>query len=130
MALNDYLCTHPKLRDEIENQMGVVQGIEEPKIQLQSMEGDCCNDSDVPSHLVIQKALGLTVSTDPEEAVHCVLQVKQDKDRNLVAGSESENIGLITMGDCGEIRLQSLTMRNRVLNLLQSKFESNFQCHF
>ena len=56
------------------------------------MEGDCCDDSDVPSHLVIQEALGLTVSANPEEAARCVLQVRQDEDGNLVAGSESENI--------------------------------------
>jgi hypothetical protein len=103
VALNDYLRTHPKLRNEIEDQMGVVQGIEEPKAQLLSMEGDCCDDSEVPSHLIIQEILGLTaVSADPEEAglpAHCALQVRQDEDGNLVAGSESENVGAYNNGE-------------------------------
>jgi hypothetical protein len=103
VALNDYLCTHPKLRNEIKDRMGVVQGIEEPEAQLLSMEGDCCNDSDVPLHLVIQETLGITaVSADPEEAglpAHCVMQVRQDEDGNLVAGSESENVWAYNNGE-------------------------------
>ena len=81
--------------------MGIVQGIKEPEAQLQSMEGDCCDNSNVPSHLVIQEALGLAVSADPdsEEAAHCVLQVRQDEDRNLVAGNESENVWAYNNGE-------------------------------
>ena len=100
-ALNDYLHTHPKLRGEIENRMGVVQGIEEPEAQLQSMEGDCCDDSDIPTHLVIQETLGLTVSADLGAAPmdHCVLQVGQDEDGNLVASNESENVWAYNNGE-------------------------------
>lgn len=99
MALNDYLRTHPKLRDEIENRMGVVQGIEDPDARLQSMEGDCCDDSDVPSHLVVQEALGLTISADLEGAACCVLQVRRDEDGNLVADSEVENVWAYNNGE-------------------------------
>jgi hypothetical protein len=74
--------------------MGVIQGIEEPEAQLQSMEGDCRDDSNVPTHLIIQEALGLTISADRDEATqaHCVLQAKLDEDGNLVANDELENV--------------------------------------
>ena len=41
---------------------------------------------------MIQEALGLTVYADTDEAAHCVLQVRQDEDGNLVASNESENV--------------------------------------
>jgi len=70
--------------------MGVVQGIEYPNAQMQSIEGDCCDDLDVPSHLIVQEALGLAISMDQREATCCILQVRQDEDGNLVADSEME----------------------------------------
>ena len=79
--------------------MGVVQGIEDPNAQMQSMEGDCCDDSDVPSHLVVQEALGLAISVDQGEAAHCVSQVRQDEDGNLVADSEMENVWAYNDGE-------------------------------
>ncbi|KAH7903996.1 hypothetical protein BJ138DRAFT_1119844 [Hygrophoropsis aurantiaca] len=55
-ALNEYLRTHPKLRDEIQNRTGVVHGFEDN--ELISMDDE--DDSDVPSSAVIEDALGIT----------------------------------------------------------------------
>jgi hypothetical protein len=59
MALNNYLCTHPGLREEIEKRTGIIHGIEELDI---SMEEECPDDPDIPSRLIIQQALGITIS--------------------------------------------------------------------
>jgi hypothetical protein len=62
-ALNEHLCTHPELRDEIEKRTGTIH-IEElrpPELPEHSM-GECLDDSDIPSRLVIQHALGITIS--------------------------------------------------------------------
>ena len=56
------------------------------------MKGDCCDDSNVLTHLIIQESLGLIISTDRDEAAlsHYLLRTRQDEDRNLVA--ELENV--------------------------------------
>ena len=62
MALNDYICTHPRLREEIEKRTGVIHIVEEPDVHKFSMESEHPNESDIPSGLSIQQALVITIS--------------------------------------------------------------------
>jgi hypothetical protein len=62
-ALNEYLHTHPELRDKIEKRTGTIhmEKLRPPELPEHSME-ECLNDPDIPSRLVIQHALGITIS--------------------------------------------------------------------
>jgi hypothetical protein len=95
-TLNEHLYTHPELRDEIEKRTGTIH-IEElrpPKLPEHSM-GECLDDSDIPSRLVIQHALGITISEAEGDANMSELNVSAAKlgdSGGLVAATNEENI--------------------------------------
>jgi hypothetical protein len=97
-ALNEYLYTHPELRDEIEKRTGTIH-IEElglPELPEHSME-ECLNDSDIPSRLVIQRTLGITISKAEGDANMSELNVSAAKlgdSSGLVAATEHLGIEL------------------------------------
>ncbi|KIM77329.1 hypothetical protein PILCRDRAFT_12147 [Piloderma croceum F 1598] len=95
MALNEYLRSHPNLRDEIERQTGSVEGIEEEEAQAASMDGDCNDDVDISSADIIHDALGFRVSESDSDTdnVGYVSQVQRDSEHGgLVAAGEEENV--------------------------------------
>ena len=61
-ALNNYLCSHPKLRKEIKDRTGVVHGPEETDAHDVAMVDDCHDNSYILSSLVIQEVLGINIS--------------------------------------------------------------------
>ncbi|KAF9218157.1 hypothetical protein BS17DRAFT_722119, partial [Gyrodon lividus] len=72
-ALDEYLCTHPGLHDEIKEQMGVVYGVKDLSQQDQVTD-DADDDADVLSSAVIQDAFGLLNVEIPAEVdaiPHC-----------------------------------------------------------
>ena len=94
-ALNNYLCSHPQLRKEIEDRTGVVHGLEELDARDVAMEDDCPDDSDVPSSLVIQEVLGINISATEGDAnmteTH-VSAARVDESGGLIAATEEEDI--------------------------------------
>jgi hypothetical protein len=92
MALNEYLCSHTNLHEEIEAQTGTVHGIEDVESQTPSLE-DSYDDTDVPSSVVIRDALGVEVSGDNVFEQTCVQQAwKDDEHGSLIADGDKENI--------------------------------------
>ena len=90
-ALNEYLHGHANLREEIESQTGTVHGIEDVEAQTPSLE-DSCDDTDVPSSLVVQDALGIEVPDNVFEQM-CVRQARKDDEHGgFVADGDEENI--------------------------------------
>ena len=91
-ALNDYLCTHPVLHDEIKSWTRVVH---ELKDNQQNDNADVEDDADVPSSAVIQVALGLDVaekSTEIDTVLHCIDSTEWGLEDSLVTASEDEDI--------------------------------------
>jgi hypothetical protein len=72
VALNDYLHSHPGLRNEIEKRTGTVHGIE-----TNSAEDDDNDDTDVPSSAIIQDALGIVVF-GADHASDCVVGTRKE----------------------------------------------------
>jgi len=95
MALNSYLCSHRQLRKEIEDKTVIIHGLKEPDAHNVAMEDDCPDDSDIPSSLVIQEVLGITIST-MEDSVNTtkihVSAARLDESGGLVAATEEEDI--------------------------------------
>ena len=90
-ALNEYLRTHPGLREEIEKRTGTVHGLEDEDAQ----ENDCHDDTDVPSSAVIRDQLGITITdaTAHDQVSDCVVQVcKKMEHGGLVADGEIEDM--------------------------------------
>ena len=61
-TLNNDLCSHPDHCHEIENCTGTIHGLEDEAVQVESLEGDSPDDSDVPSSAVIQYVFGIAPS--------------------------------------------------------------------
>ena len=94
VALNDYLCSHPGLRDEIEKRMGTVHGIE-----IDSAGDDHNDDTDVPSSAIMQDALGVVVFS-ADQASDCVVGTRKDAEHGgLVAADEGEDVWAFNNGE-------------------------------
>jgi len=93
-ALNDYLCSHPHLHDEIEKRMGTVHGIE----TMESAD-DSNDDTDVPSSAIIQDELGIAVF-GADQASDCVVRTRKDAEHGgLVAADEDEDVWAFNNGE-------------------------------
>jgi hypothetical protein len=100
LALNDYLRSHAALRDEIEQRMGVVHGVEDDGAQAPSMDGDCYDDADIPSRMVIQHSFGLDISGTGDDAPNCVTHTKTNPENGgLTADGVYEDVWAWNMGE-------------------------------
>ena len=94
-ALNNYLCSHPQLRKEIEDRTGVVHGLKETDAHDVAMVDDCHDNSDILSSLVIQEVLGINISATEDStnmtAIH-VSAARLDESGGLVTAIEEEDI--------------------------------------
>jgi hypothetical protein len=92
MALNNSLHTHSGLREGIEKRTGIIHGIEELDI---SMEEECPDDLDIPSRLIIQQALGITISEtegNTNMSENNVSAARLDVSGGLVAATAEEDM--------------------------------------
>ena len=93
-ALNDYLCSHPHLHDEIENQMGTVHSI-----KTMGSTNDSNDDTDVPSSAIIQDALGIVVS-GADQSSDCIVRTRKDAEHGgFIAADEGENVWAFDDGE-------------------------------
>jgi hypothetical protein len=90
-ALNEYLCSHSELHDEIEKRTSTVHGTEDDH----EKGNDFNDDTDVPSSAVIRDQLGIVISEGDSDAraSNCVVQTRKDRDHGgLVAADDEEDV--------------------------------------
>jgi hypothetical protein len=113
MALNNYLLTHPGLREEIEKRTGIIHSIEELDI---SMEEECSDDSDIPSRLVIQQALSITISQtegNVNMSENHVSAARLDVSGGLVVATAEEDMWAWNHSEDGAMSLLQVEMTTR-----------------
>ena len=92
-ALNEYLCSHPSLHDEIENKTGTVFGIKNDNNQNPAMEEDSIDDSDIPSSVVVAESLSRLTLDMVQSDNQCVSQWEKDGESGgWVANDDQKDI--------------------------------------
>ncbi|KIK74376.1 hypothetical protein PAXRUDRAFT_19942 [Paxillus rubicundulus Ve08.2h10] len=90
-ALIDYLRTHSTLHKEIEDQMGVVYGLNDSESDYVTADAD--DDADVPLSAVIRDALGVAqIPAEVDSVPLCVGSTEKGPHISLVAAGEYEDI--------------------------------------